>query len=91
MAAELILPIPNLTISQNLFVLSNAKLTHLHENARNQLLEGLKADGMSPIRSTSPRLTSSNTEMAPYHKSITAVLSFLPQDQELLEKMEKTN
>jgi 26S proteasome regulatory subunit N7 len=74
MAAELILPIPNLTISQNLFVLSNAKLTHLHENARNQLLDGLKAD-----------------EMAPYYKSITAVLSFLPQDQELLEKMEKTN
>jgi hypothetical protein len=29
--------------------------------------------------------------MAPYYKSITAVLSFLPQDQELLEKMEKTN
>jgi 26S proteasome regulatory subunit N7 len=29
--------------------------------------------------------------MAPYYKSITAVLSFLPQDQELMEKMEKSN
>jgi len=46
MATLPILPIPNLTIPQNLFVLSNTKLTHLHENARNQLLEGLKADGM---------------------------------------------
>jgi 26S proteasome regulatory subunit N7 len=47
MANEPILPLPNLTIPQNLFVLSNTKLTHLHENARNQLLEGIKADGMS--------------------------------------------
>lgn len=29
--------------------------------------------------------------MAPYYRSITAVSSFLPQDQELLEKMEKSN
>lgn len=46
MATEPILPIPNLTIPQNFFVISNAKLTHLHENARNQLIESLKADGM---------------------------------------------
>jgi len=49
MAGEVVLPIPNLTIPQNVFVLSNAKLVHLHENARNQLLEGIKADGMSGI------------------------------------------
>ena len=45
--AEHILPIPNLTIPQNLFILSNKKLTHLHEDARNKLLDDLKADGKS--------------------------------------------
>ncbi len=47
MADELIRPIPNLTIPQNVFVLSNSKLMHLHENARDKLLDGIKADGMS--------------------------------------------
>ncbi|PPQ85741.1 hypothetical protein CVT26_005191, partial [Gymnopilus dilepis] len=44
MADEVVLPIPNLTIPQNLFILSNPALTHLHENARKELLEGIKAD-----------------------------------------------
>lgn len=45
MADEHIPPIPNLTIPQNLFIVSSQKLTHLHEDARNKLLEGIKADG----------------------------------------------
>lgn len=44
MADEVVLPIPNLTIPQNLFVLSNPALKHLHDNARKDLLEGIKAD-----------------------------------------------
>jgi len=44
MADEVVLPIPNLTIPQNLFVLSNPALKHLHDNARKDLLECIKAD-----------------------------------------------
>jgi hypothetical protein len=45
MPDELVVAIPNLAIPQNLFVLSNPKLIHLHEDARKQLLEGVKTDG----------------------------------------------
>lgn len=45
MADEVVLPIPNLTIPQNLFVLSNTNLEHLQDNARKLLLDGIKADG----------------------------------------------
>ncbi|KAF9525598.1 PCI-domain-containing protein [Crepidotus variabilis] len=48
MADEVVLPIPELTIPQNLFVLSNSKLSHLHENARKELLKGIKAEKMGP-------------------------------------------
>ena len=41
-----VLLIPNLTIPQNLFVLSNPALKHLHENARKDFLAGFKADRM---------------------------------------------
>ncbi|KAJ2921972.1 hypothetical protein H1R20_g15122, partial [Candolleomyces eurysporus] len=44
MAEEVVLPIPNLTLPQNLYVLSNPALKRLHENARSKLLEGIKAD-----------------------------------------------
>jgi len=46
MAEEEVLPIPNLLIAQNLFVLSNPNLKRLHEKARVELVEGIKADGM---------------------------------------------
>ncbi|KAJ3500340.1 hypothetical protein NLJ89_g9843 [Agrocybe chaxingu] len=48
MSEEVVLPIPNLNIPQNLFVLSNPAFNHLHENARKELLEGIKADQMGP-------------------------------------------
>ncbi|KAJ2914349.1 hypothetical protein MD484_g6057, partial [Candolleomyces efflorescens] len=48
MAEEVVLPIPNLTLPQNLYVLSNPSLKRLHENARSKLLEGIKADEMGP-------------------------------------------
>lgn len=44
MSEEVVLPIPNLKLAQNYFVLSSPHLSHLHENARNVLLEGIKAD-----------------------------------------------
>ena len=44
MADDAVLPIPNLTLAQDYFVLSSPSLAHLHENARKSLLEGIQAD-----------------------------------------------
>ena len=44
MADESILPIPNLGLPQHLFTLVSPSFSHLHENARSSLLEGIKAD-----------------------------------------------
>ncbi|KAG1772214.1 PCI-domain-containing protein [Suillus placidus] len=46
--AEEIIPIPNLSLPQHLFTLISPTLGQLHDNARKQLLEGIKADEMSP-------------------------------------------
>jgi 26S proteasome regulatory subunit N7 len=42
--AEEIIPIPNLSLPQHLFTLISPTLAQLHDNARKQLLEGIKAD-----------------------------------------------
>jgi 26S proteasome regulatory subunit N7 len=47
MSEEPVLPIPNLNVPQCLFGLSNPSLKHLHDKARKELLEGVKADGAS--------------------------------------------
>ena len=44
MADDIVLPIPNLTLPQNLFTLSTPSLAHLHENARTELLQGIQTD-----------------------------------------------
>ncbi|KAG2049634.1 PCI-domain-containing protein [Suillus hirtellus] len=46
--AEEIIPIPNLSLPQHLFTLISPTLVQLHDNARKQLFEGIKADKMSP-------------------------------------------
>ncbi|KAG5635822.1 hypothetical protein H0H81_010009 [Sphagnurus paluster] len=60
MADEVVLAIPDLSLSQHLFTLSHPTLAHLHENARKELLEGITADQMAPyykvITSTSTAL-----------------------------------
>ncbi|PCH37640.1 PCI-domain-containing protein [Wolfiporia cocos MD-104 SS10] len=48
MPEDVVLPIPNLALPQSLFVLSKPHLSHLHDNARKELLEGIKADQMAP-------------------------------------------
>ena len=53
MADKVVLPIPNLTIPQNLFAPSNPILKHLHDiddNVRKDFLEGIKADRMHSLR-----------------------------------------
>ena len=58
MPEDVVLPIPNLALPQNLFVLSQPHLAHLHENARKELLEGVQADRMSTlIADMNPSLT----------------------------------
>jgi 26S proteasome regulatory subunit N7 len=47
MADDIVLPIPNLALPQNLFVLSTPSLAHLHDTARKELFDGIKADRLS--------------------------------------------
>lgn len=44
MAEEVVLPIPNLELPQQQFVLSQPQFSHLHDEARRKLLEGIEAD-----------------------------------------------
>lgn len=46
MSEDIVLPIPNLELAQHYFVLSTPSLSHLHENARTELLKGIEADRM---------------------------------------------
>ncbi|KAG1725714.1 26S proteasome subunit RPN7-domain-containing protein [Suillus paluster] len=46
--AEEIIPIPNLSLPQHLFTVSTPTFKQLHDNARKELLEGIKADKMAP-------------------------------------------
>jgi 26S proteasome regulatory subunit N7 len=48
MAEENVLPIPNLALPQECFVLQQLSLSHLHDRARAALLQGIKADQMAP-------------------------------------------
>lgn len=44
MSEDAVLPIPNLGLAQNYFVLSTPSLEHLQQDARKELLEGIQAD-----------------------------------------------
>ena len=44
MADDAVLPIPNLALAQDYFILSSPSLAHLHEGSRKSLLEGIQAD-----------------------------------------------
>lgn len=90
MADEVVLPIPNLQLPQNLFLLSNPSCSELHEKARKELLDGIKADSGSETSITDCLLTI-ETDMAPYYKTVTSASSILPLDNTLLESMEKAN
>lgn len=49
MADDTILPIPNLTLPQHLFVLSNPAFESKHPDARTNLLDGIRADRAYPL------------------------------------------
>ncbi|KAI9568050.1 26S proteasome subunit RPN7-domain-containing protein [Boletus coccyginus] len=48
MSDDVVLPIPNLSLPQHVFTLLSRSLRHLHDNARDTLLDGIKADNMAP-------------------------------------------
>ena len=91
MAEDIVLPIPNLNLAQQLFVLSKPGLAALQNDARNTLLEGIKADRAYNRIIGLIHADVKETEMAPYYKMITSAPSGLVLDQVLLEGMEKAN
>ena len=92
MPDELVLPIPNLKMPQNLFILSNPLLAHLHSDARKELLEGIKADRRSILFDYEETIFDiGHIEMGPYYRIITSASSLLPLNQSLLDSMEKDN
>jgi len=48
MSEDSVLPIPNLKLPQQYFLLSTPSLAHLHDDAKKELLEGITADKMAP-------------------------------------------
>lgn len=48
MADDTVLPIPDLKLPQLYFTLTKPSLSHLHDDARRDLLEGIKNDQMAP-------------------------------------------
>lgn len=92
MAEDTVLPIPNLVLAQEYFVLSTSSLAHLHNDARKSLLEGIQADRTSSPSAFSVRsnLAFNTVEMAPYYRIVTSA-SALPLDQSLLDRMESEN
>ncbi|KAF7440352.1 hypothetical protein PC9H_000696 [Pleurotus ostreatus] len=75
MADDIVLPIPNLSLPQQLFVLSAPSLTALHENARTELLKNIEADQMAPYYRTVTSTSSAS----------------VPLDDALISAMEKSN
>jgi 26S proteasome regulatory subunit N7 len=44
MADDIVLPIPNLSVAQNIFILSNPSLNRLHDEARANAIKGIEKD-----------------------------------------------
>lgn len=92
MSEDAVLPIPNLGLAQNYFVLSTPSLDHLQQDARKELLEGIQADRtcISYRISLCQVAEPARPDMAPYYRIITAT-SALDLDEALLARMEKEN
>lgn len=101
--SDVVLPIPNLSLAQNLFTLSNPSLSRFHNDARAALLEGIKADEMGPwYRSLTQAPSSSTpdtqTAQASSQSSTSAAAAavaptptVVPFDATILEELEKKN
>ncbi|KAG6371981.1 26S proteasome subunit RPN7-domain-containing protein [Boletus reticuloceps] len=90
MSDDTILPIPNLSLPQHVFSLLSPSLGHLHEDARNKLLDGIKADKMAPyyrLVTSSGALVSDPALLEEMEKANEEVLKTL---DERLAEAEKT-
>ncbi|KAJ7349331.1 PCI-domain-containing protein [Mycena albidolilacea] len=103
--SDVVLPIPNLSLAQNLFTLSNPSLSRFHDAARTALLEGIKADEMgpwyrsltgqppkpkpAPAEDSETAETSSSASAPP--PTPTPAVAVLPLDATLLEELEAKN
>jgi 26S proteasome regulatory subunit N7 len=81
MADDIVLPIPNLELPQQLFIISTFSLTHLHRYAAEKLWAGIQADNMAPYY----RLL---TSITPAHPVLPEPVTVI---QESIVKMEQTN
>ncbi|KAJ7695005.1 PCI-domain-containing protein [Mycena olivaceomarginata] len=103
--SDVVLPIPNLSLAQNLFTLSNPSLSRFHDAARTALLEGIRADEMgpwyrsltgqppkpkpAPTEDSQTAETSSSASAPP--PTPTPAVAVLPLDATLLEELEAKN
>jgi len=90
MSEDIVLPYPNLELAQFYFILSSPTLSHLHENARAELLKGIQADQMAPyyqIVTSTGALTSDPTILESMEK---ANVEELEKFAERLAEAEKT-
>ncbi|EKM82309.1 hypothetical protein AGABI1DRAFT_82126 [Agaricus bisporus var. burnettii JB137-S8] len=91
MADDTILPIPNLTLPQHLFVLSNPAFESKHPDARTNLLDGIRADQMAPYY----RSITASSSVLPLDKPLLESLEKENEDElktldERLAEAEKT-
>ncbi|KAF9459083.1 26S proteasome subunit RPN7-domain-containing protein [Collybia nuda] len=101
MADEIVLPIPNLSIPQSLFVLSRPTHAHLHDKARQEVIAGIKADNMAPyykLITTPTPLSPSSSSSSPSSSSPGSTAAsgsgsgvVIPLDSALLAEMEAAN
>ncbi|KAF9501022.1 PCI-domain-containing protein [Pleurotus eryngii] len=84
MADDIVLPIPNLSLPQQLFVISTPSLTALHENARTELLKNIEADQMAPYYRT---VTSTSSASVPLDDAL--ILSMEKSNAEELQKLDE--
>ncbi|TFK63027.1 proteasome 26S subunit [Pluteus cervinus] len=92
MADDIVLPIPNLKLPQQLFILTNPRLNHLHDEARKVLLAGIEADKMGAyyrgITSTSSVLPLNKTLLESLEKENAEELQKLDERLEEAQKIE---
>ncbi|KAJ7093122.1 26S proteasome subunit RPN7-domain-containing protein [Mycena epipterygia] len=99
--SDVVLPIPNLSLAQNLFTLSNPSLARFHNEARAALLEGIKADEMGPwyrsltqapsASTPEPQTVQTSSQSSTSASAAPPTAIVVPFDATVLEELEKKN
>ncbi|KAF7311623.1 hypothetical protein MKEN_01065500 [Mycena kentingensis (nom. inval.)] len=88
---DVVLAIPDLSLPQNLFTLSNPSLSRYHDEARKSLLEGIKSNEMGPWYRSLTQVPAPESPLSPSASSSSPVPSVVPLDSALLEELEAKN